>query len=757
MEQLKNCFFFVLMHKRISYDVILDPANYILWNAQIMATQGSMARCTVPDVMALYEKCMKNMYKRNRCDEVTLSESDFNNKISKYFLECHSVWKSNDLLLFSTLLLGLFSSCALFLRQSGLSEQFFALLTLALELNVCQNKFSTIQSKESDQNSLIEYEEIVLKSGLPMNEIWLRVEKLRQNYYFLPCPLDRSCSDPQRVVLNEDIYNYIYPLANRDHAFTLVIIILRLLKIPLFDNCRLKSSIFNAYDASNCDNLCDFDCIEEIMPIFLHRTIFHANKTFDDILWAMVRDFSIGPSFITTHIGHELYIKYLSEVLLQCAECFSNRNEHAYKRNIFVLLLLRLERIVMAFDVYMNKWNDDKTKRLRTKVKNLLKREENRNCLVFYVEFAQIEYDLKRIEQAEHIYEAAISQSNPTIEDDCTRSEYWYVCISLIEMLMREQKEIKALNLLNAMAIGQKIDARDFKSIETSEASNLLAAKKFDDRLKDVCFIERNVTIIEMVQSFQPDYLICVIKANIYHKLLWRKSKDDAVKQMEVLLKTFPEKNMRHMFIREQLYEIYADLMLYKLARHINSVTLVAENDTFSVIGRGIDEFPTNMHLLKCAALCHNQPWHRIRALFTKHHSPIAIMFLVVAAQYRCKKYAVTAANQEPSVTQHDEKLLTVLTTDVRDIENAYKTRVTNLLKKFTDHETPTSKNSLLWRLYLRSLLDVSNDFEKCRNILLTALNECPWNKVSAKEIQRILYYFICVLRSKLIRFFLYI
>lgn len=50
----------------------VDPANYVLWNAQIYATQGSMARCIVPDVMSLYEKCMQNMYKRNRCDDVTL-------------------------------------------------------------------------------------------------------------------------------------------------------------------------------------------------------------------------------------------------------------------------------------------------------------------------------------------------------------------------------------------------------------------------------------------------------------------------------------------------------------------------------------------------------------------------------------------------------------------------------------------------------------------------------------------------------------
>lgn len=382
----------------------------------------------------------------------------------------------------------------------------------------------------------------------------------------------------------------------------------------------------------------------------------------------------------------------------------------------------------------MNKWNDDKTRRIRTKFKNILKREENRNCLTFYVEFAQIEYDLGRIEQAEHIYVSALSQSNPITDDDCTRAEYWHVVISYVEMLIREQKESKALNLLSEIAIGNKIESKDFESNETtSEASHLLASKKLDERLKSLCFIERNVSIIDTIQCFQPDYLICMVKANIYHKLLWHKTKLDAVELMETLLKTFPEKNMRHEFIREHLFETYADLMMYKVARSGSaggsaSVTMSVENATFSVISRGIDEFPTNMHLLRCVILCHNQPWHRIRGLLIKHHSPIAIMFLVVAAQYRCKKYAETPINVE----QH----MADLTPDVKDLENAYKKRITNLLKKFTAHETPTTKNSLLWRLYLRSLLDISHDFDKCRNILLTALNECPWNKVSSRIFQ---------------------
>lgn len=54
--------------------MFLDLTNYTLWNAQILATQGSMARCIIPDVLKLYEQCMKNMYNKNRYDEVMLSK-----------------------------------------------------------------------------------------------------------------------------------------------------------------------------------------------------------------------------------------------------------------------------------------------------------------------------------------------------------------------------------------------------------------------------------------------------------------------------------------------------------------------------------------------------------------------------------------------------------------------------------------------------------------------------------------------------------
>lgn len=151
----------------------------------------------------------------------------------------------------------LFSSCGFFLRQAGLAEQLFALIKLALELNVCANKFQKIQPLEQDQHTLIEYEEVVLASGLPMNEIWLRIEKLRQNFYFLPCPEDRSCPDPQRIVFNEDIVHFVYPLSQRQFAFDLVVRVMHLLKIPL--------------PVRSHDHPSQFDAIEEVLSVLLFK------------------------------------------------------------------------------------------------------------------------------------------------------------------------------------------------------------------------------------------------------------------------------------------------------------------------------------------------------------------------------------------------------------------------------------------------------------------------------------------------------
>lgn len=608
-------------------------------------------------------------------------------------------------------------------------EQFFALITLALELNVNDVKFSRLHSDESTQNTLIEYEEVVLNSGLPMNEIWLRIEKLRQNFYFLPLPSDRTSSDPQRIVFNEDIYHYIYPLTNRENSFNLTIIILRLLKIPLPCEFWLLGTSISSASRDTIDT--DFDAIEELLPVFLCRTIFTATpttSTFDDILWKLICEFSIGPSFISLHIGHELYIKYITEVLLLCAESFTG-----IKRNLFTLLWMKLERALMLSDKHLNNWTDEKAKKLRSKIKNVLKREENRNRLIFYVEFAQIEYDMQRFEVAKNILMTAIGQCSKFNDDDLTRAEYWFTCISFVEILMREKHVTEALNVLTTLTLDGSLADADVLTMPCTDAQTALALKKITDRLNELCFIERNVEIIAAEQVFLPDYFVCMIKARIYYLLLWKRANENPICVLETLLRKFPEKNDRHRLVRQHLYEIYVNALLYSIEVSDRSTSHISENKVFEVLCRALDEFPSNLFFLKCISVCDGQTWHRLRTVMTRSNSPAAMVFLIAIAQYRCQKYAnaLQPKQSDDVIGSFDAHILDGIVSDGSHIEWTYKMRVSNFLKRITSADAPTRKNSLLWRFYMRSILDVGENFEKSQSTLFVALNECPWNKVT--------------------------
>lgn len=54
--------------------LVKDPTNFLLWETLINATQGSMARCIVPDVLKLYEKCMQTLYNKLGDDVITMSK-----------------------------------------------------------------------------------------------------------------------------------------------------------------------------------------------------------------------------------------------------------------------------------------------------------------------------------------------------------------------------------------------------------------------------------------------------------------------------------------------------------------------------------------------------------------------------------------------------------------------------------------------------------------------------------------------------------
>lgn len=636
------CYASYEVSKKIEHLISKNQTSYFLWNSQIMTSQCSMARCLVPEILKLYERCMKEMYKWNKKDDETM--------------------------------LKLFKNVALFLRQSGLYEQFFALLKLGLDLNVDPDKFNFHNSADA-QNTLIEYEELVLKSGLPMTEIWLRIEKLRQSFYFLPCPPGyKSSSDPQRIVFNEDICYYIYPLAEHENSFQLILYILHMLKLPLISTTSFKEK-FNL----ECK---DSDSMEEFLLVFFNQ-IHDSNTILYTSFYDLLKELVVGPTFLTNVIGSELYVNCLKEMLLTCSECFKNRDEQ--KRILFLYLLLKFERLLLVLEKTSGKYTDEFGKKLRSKVKKILKLEENRNVLNFYSEYILMEFEMDKMDTVENIYKIAFG-SEEYINEETRSSEVYYGVASYVEILLKKGDHEKALHLI-------------LKGEDTSDSSKLVILRKLIEKVGNIVSIEKNVSIMELEQYILPDNFINLLKIRVYYQCLLGQHLE-AIAALDKILQFFVEKNDRHRFLREEIFQICLKIMQWPGKNCIISNVLF-----FEKISTAIEEFPDNLYFLSTAAGIQNQPWFKIRKLLSSKPSIASVIFQIVGIRNRF-------------ITNKEMYL---------DNDQSCKSRINNILKESTTNSLKC--NALVWRLYLRSLCDQQENFDRMKSILLTGLDECPWNK----------------------------
>lgn len=89
-------------------------------------------------------------------------------------------------------------------------------------------------------------EEVVLMSRLPLNQLWLRTESLRENCHWISVSKEELelVGDSRRFVIPEDVADFVHPIISRDSNFRMAIYSLLVLKIPLLPtrNCILKVS-----------------------------------------------------------------------------------------------------------------------------------------------------------------------------------------------------------------------------------------------------------------------------------------------------------------------------------------------------------------------------------------------------------------------------------------------------------------------------------------------------------------------------------
>uniref|UniRef100_A0A182JHB9 Protein NRDE2 homolog n=1 Tax=Anopheles atroparvus TaxID=41427 RepID=A0A182JHB9_ANOAO len=674
-----------------------DETNVTLWGALIRNKQCAMAQCIVPDVLKLYEKSTRSLFMARRSDETMLQ---------------------------------LFKNCATFCRQAGLNELMFGMVQLALSMNV-GGRFASgstaLFSSPEHFPQLIEYEELILKSGLPMNEIWLRVELLRSAFQYLPfVGASRLTSDPQRMVLNDDVVGFVYPLINKRYSFELTLTVLRLLKFP-FASCLLSEEL-------ECfrEEPYESDCSEQLLPLLLDV---YRNRTLDAELYALIKQLSVAPSYVGANLAHEPYLALVQQFLELSIDHFPGAQSA-----ILLILYLQLQRMLVGAEKASSggAFEESNVKKVRARVKNVLKHthDSNRNNLLVYAEYGLLEHDMTGMGGAcrkifttsvqvhcSNREEGELNRNHLTDEEHDT--DLFALVLTMVDLLLVDGHKREAVQAVtNLVHNPDKLSFNDSEQetvmVSPPDTVKLSTLQKLSDRVNRGVRRETELgaTPLSVEQHLQPNGLISSIKAYILYLALVRSSLSEATKQLETFLFLFNEPaNHRHRYLRNGIYQIY--LQLFEIGRTCGNREGSTQQESIKtfldVADRTLREFPSNLHTLRSIIFHPHLPWFRLRNELGRRLTPKAVLLLVVAARHRA-----SLVNQ----TEQTDEI-------------PYKRRILNLLSGAVKSSSVSSlhQNALLWRLYLRELFDQPNAppgvsvLEQCRRTLYAALEACPWNK----------------------------
>lgn len=531
--------------------------NIILWQAFIEATQCSMSHCNATAVIAIYNECLSKLHQLRRSSQIEKS-------------------------LFEEKILTMLYQCALFLRQAGLWEQLWTLLKLYLILNLShndKNKF-TINSTVNEAQ-LLELEEIILDSRLPSHELWLRIEKLRESSHWLPWIGDKPCEDPQRTVFIDDISDLIHPITSRENVFKLTFIILTLFKVPLlpFRHSTLQQLGLDYVPWS-------LDSIETLLPVFYPYLLINNSVKFLDDMFK----FSVGPQYLKTHPGQEEYLDFLVTFMRRCGECMENS-----ERSSIFIWWLRFEKLLIVLDRDKKfKLPSGRLKKVKSSIKEFLKQTENRNNVLFYREYALIEYELGNVESSYKILLTAVSMLTEnkilSLLNEDIRTNLCSLYKTLVELHLRTPNSNKndAIKYLISMV---SVDGRSSENVISD------AISRYQQMSDDLLSLE--VKVLYLPDHFLPDFLTDFI---ICHALLvyLTRSPFEAGIVIERALKRLQEKENENLWRKEVLIEWYVS-MLYKTCVENRGLGLFKLfQDT---LNRSLEQVPNNLYLLTVASL----------------------------------------------------------------------------------------------------------------------------------------------------------
>ncbi|KAK5650391.1 hypothetical protein RI129_001420 [Pyrocoelia pectoralis] len=663
------------LHVQLKSLVEKDPGNIILWQGYIEATQCSMSHCNTPAVLKLYTKSLATLHHMRR-----------NSALQKAHLEEN--------------ILRMLYQCGLFLKQSGLFEQLWTLLRLYLELNLApsdKNKFNIYSS--FNDNQLLELEEVVLKSQLPIHELWLRIERLREACHWLPYSEDGNCEDPQRIVFPEDVAELIHPITMPGNMFKLTATILTLLKAPLLP------SRHTTMQGLGLDYVpWALDSIETLLPMFL--PLYPIDLTNKNFLVDTQR-LAVGPQYLKTFPGQEEYLDFLLATMKNCTDCLQGKEKIAV-----TVWWFRFQRLLIVLDKEGRlKMSSGFKKKLKSSMKQLLKSEQHRNNIIYYQEFALFEYQSGNTESAINILITTLSTitSNKSALTETQRCEICFLFRTLVELHLdsgsSEGKE-KTLKCLIALSSDKSVKS-DFEMTQ-----DLLRETNLKFKHVTLQMLGNEMPVLMSVDHFLPNFFTDWIICNGWFLYL-----TSGAITCGTFLEDILNKIEGATWQKEIVFEFYVAVLFKNCVENPGAGMFKLLDDA---LHRAIEIFPNNLFLLSVLAkeltlnCSMGQTWWKVNRLLMKTGHAIPTLFLIIMG------------NQHSHEIR--EKWIDTITGRQMTEDPSQVHRMISLFRRLTSSEMCTRRCGLAWRLYLQ-YLHAHFDLSVCRNAYYTAVEQCPWLK----------------------------
>lgn len=696
-----------------------NPFQYTLWSNLIMITQGDMACCNVSAVLRIYEYSMRRMHVGH------------NDEITRRF-----IIKETDVIM-----LKLFHNCLLFLRQSGHTNWMFALIRLSMELNFPYLTFECLQAHAGREKALIGFEEVVLRSGMPMPEIWTRVEQLRQAYCFLPLKDKLASStnvfknkmNAERYFCSDKLVPYVHALKSQNNRLHLVLVVVQLMKLPLIRSASLADKL------NPCiEDFGESEAIEMLFAAIVDRhsyAVASLQYQFDAAMIDLAREMSVTPSYMPHLVGHKLYADTVSNMLLKCVEVFIGEES---KRRLLLILYLRFQKLLIVLHKSMGKLTKKFFKDKRTRLRKLINLTENRNVISFYTEQALCEIEAKHYRLGFSIISRIITKKSE--ESSCISCvDTMHLYLVCAELHIHRGRISKAIGILVSLCLEKHAGVNQTTVYSKEQVLKGLrnAEKMVRAELKS---LDTQPAEMSLEEYFQPNKLLILLRAICLIEVLNNRRHKEARMWLNDLQNNEfgPEAvkdSERKRFLREQIMEIQMlHLRLsFLVFGEVEFYTGFKKIKLHELLENGLEEFPRNMVFLQLWASLKSIMWHKQRSRLIRTKAGIAsLAHLVVAIHNR---FGIVDTNDKFSKEATRKMVCNRL---VSIVETFLPTNLDRLDVE-EEHYRILRRNSIYWRLYMIALSKTNASFRRSKEVLIMAMDECPWDKSLLMEGAKVL------------------